>query len=105
MLTTLKPDGAVGKTCLLITYTSEKFPQDYIPTLFDNFHRIIKLDDSQSVRLSLYDTAGTLHGIHWKALVLTQFFFTGQEDYDQMRPLSYPETVCIATFCNFLINI
>uniref|UniRef100_A0A673Y0D8 Ras homolog family member Q n=1 Tax=Salmo trutta TaxID=8032 RepID=A0A673Y0D8_SALTR len=65
-------DGAVGKTCLLMSYANDAFPEEYVPTVFDHYAVSVNVGGKQYL-LGLYDTAG-------------------QEDYDRLRPLSYPMT-------------
>jgi len=65
-------DGECGKTCLLIVFSKDEFPTVYVPTVFETYVADIEVD-AVSVELALWDTAG-------------------QEDYDRLRPLSYPDT-------------
>ncbi|PRP77586.1 hypothetical protein PROFUN_00447 [Planoprotostelium fungivorum] len=65
-------DGAVGKTCLLMAFSSNLFPQEYVPTVFDNYNSAIMID-KKPYNLGLWDTAG-------------------QEEYDRLRALCYPQT-------------
>merc|ERR1719204_1204716 len=76
-------DGAVGKTCLLISFTSDAFPKDYIPTVFENSNTSFVVDGT-TISLALWDTAG-------------------QEEYDRLRPLSYPQTD-VFLVCFSLVN-
>ena len=65
-------DGAVGKTSLLITYTTNQFPLEYVPTVFDDYTSTAMMG-GKPYNLKLCETAG-------------------QEDYERLRPLSYPQT-------------
>ncbi|GME66971.1 unnamed protein product [[Candida] boidinii] len=65
-------DGACGKTCLLIVYSKGSFPDVYVPTVFENYVSDVNVG-GRRVELALWDTAG-------------------QEDYDRLRPLSYPDS-------------
>ena len=69
-------DGACGKTCLLIVFSKNQFPevcavlifvdfcvdslltsQVYVPTVFENYVADIEVDGKQ-IELALWDTAG-----------------------------------------------
>ncbi|RIB21137.1 cell division control protein 42 [Gigaspora rosea] len=66
-------DNSVRKTELLIAYTTNKFPFEYVPTVFDNYAVTVMIGD-EPYTLGLFDTAGQ------------------EEVYDRLRPLTYPQT-------------
>ena len=57
-------DSGVGKTSMLVTYWSGKFPTVYIPTSFETvaFYRMV---DGQAMIMDICDTAG---GVNWYRL-------------------------------------
>lgn len=64
--------GARGKTCLLIMFSKDLFPEVYVPTVFENCVEDVKVNGKQ-IKLALWDTGG-------------------QEDSGSLRPLSHPDT-------------
>ena len=51
-------DGNVGKTCALMTFSSNAFPGDVSPTIFDNYTANVARN-GKMINLNLWDTAGT----------------------------------------------
>lgn len=44
-------DGACGKTCLLIVFSKDQFPEVYVPTVFENYVADIEVDSKQVIVL------------------------------------------------------
>ncbi|KAK0552614.1 Rho GTPase [Tilletia horrida] len=80
-------DGAVGKTCLLISYTTNKFPSEYVPTV----RSICAKECTVALRI-VFDNYAVTVMIGEDPYTLGLFDTAGQEDYDRLRPLSYPQT-------------
>lgn len=64
-------DGACGKTCLLIVFSKDQFPEVYVPTVFENYVADIEVDGKQ-IELALWDTGKILFLYN----VIKQNFYT-----------------------------
>ena len=81
-------NGNVGKTSLLSRVCDGTFPEEYIPTVFDNttLRHVENIDGAEvTMDIGFWDTAI-------------------QESYDRLRPLSYPNTD-IFLMCFSVVNM
>ncbi|XP_063070746.1 rho-related GTP-binding protein RhoE-like [Engraulis encrasicolus] len=65
-------DSQCGKTSLLHIFAKDSFPESYVPTVFENYTASFDIDGKR-IELSLWDTSGSAY-------------------YDNVRPLSYPDS-------------
>ncbi|KAI1887634.1 hypothetical protein AGOR_G00192330 [Albula goreensis] len=76
-------DSAVGKTALLVRFTSETFPDCYKPTVYDNTGVDVFMDEVP-ISLGLWDTAGN-------------------DTFKRVRPMSYQQAD-VALLCYSVAN-
>ncbi|XP_078462291.1 rho-related GTP-binding protein RhoE-like [Lampetra fluviatilis] len=68
-------DSRSGKTALLHAFAKDSYPEQYVPTVFENYTASFELEGHR-VELIMWDTSGLPH-------------------YDNVRPLSYPDANAI----------
>ncbi|KAJ7656525.1 P-loop containing nucleoside triphosphate hydrolase protein [Mycena polygramma] len=65
-------DDGVGKTCMLTSHTKNKFPSEYVPTVFESWAVTVMIGE-KPYQLGFWDTCD-------------------KDEYERLRPLSYPQT-------------
>uniref|UniRef100_A0A8C8RBG3 Rho family GTPase 2 n=1 Tax=Pelusios castaneus TaxID=367368 RepID=A0A8C8RBG3_9SAUR len=65
-------DTQCGKTALLHVFAKDCYPENYVPTVFENYTASFEID-KQRIELNMWDTSGSAY-------------------YDNVRPLAYPDS-------------
>jgi len=96
-------DGAVGKTSLIVSYTTNGYPSEYIPTAIDTYDVVVHVSISknmlQHVLCVLFIYLFLFHCIMFylaqvdgEPVTFEMCDTPGQDDFDTLRPLVYPNT-------------
>jgi GTPase SAR1 family protein len=46
-------DKGIGRMCMLLSYVDDTFPENYVPTVFDN-REMLQVVDDKKVRLQFF---------------------------------------------------
>ncbi|KAJ1136086.1 hypothetical protein NDU88_002504 [Pleurodeles waltl] len=65
-------DTQCGKTALLHVFAKDCYPENYVPTVFENYTASFEIE-KQRIELNMWDTSGSAY-------------------YDNVRPLAYPDS-------------
>ncbi|KAM3822588.1 rho-related GTP-binding protein RhoN isoform 2-T2 [Vipera latastei] len=65
-------DSQCGKTALLHVFAKDSYPENYVPTVFENYTASFEIE-KQRIELNMWDTSGSTY-------------------YDNVRPLAYPDS-------------
>ncbi|XP_027033473.1 rho-related GTP-binding protein RhoN-like [Tachysurus fulvidraco] len=65
-------DSRCGKTALLHVFAKDSYPENYVPTVFENYTASFEID-KRRIELNMWDTSGSVY-------------------YDNVRPLAYPDS-------------
>ncbi|KAG7334844.1 hypothetical protein KOW79_001440 [Hemibagrus wyckioides] len=65
-------DTQCGKTALLHVFAKDSYPENYVPTVFENYTASFEIDKHR-IELNMWDTSGSSY-------------------YDNVRPLAYPDS-------------
>ena len=89
---------------MLISYTTNAFPGEYIPTVFDNYSANVMVTRSNQF-FSPFFLFSPFKQVDGRPINLGLWDTAGQEDYDRLRPLSYPQTVKYLTLEALRVSI
>ncbi|KAA8581524.1 hypothetical protein FQN60_003105, partial [Etheostoma spectabile] len=70
-------DTQCGKTALLHVFAKDSYPENYVPTVFENYTASFEID-KQRIELNMWDTSGRTHLVVYKfgCQPLTSLFFS-----------------------------
>ncbi|KAK1794444.1 hypothetical protein P4O66_011312, partial [Electrophorus voltai] len=77
-------DTQCGKTALLHVFAKDSYPENYVPTVFENYTASFEID-KQRIELNMWDTSADFNAQGIGAQHCSSY-------YDNVRPLAYPDS-------------